>query len=141
MRQMNACRRSYIVARGFRPDRVFGGQGDTAHGDDQQDAHLEITQSADVVTRPPKPGSKQRLLFSPRVIQCRQVCVHACVTIPTHGLVVDRMNMELKGGMGLGPPSPPFSSSSSSLSSLAGRGSVLAFLLTGLKRERKMGKN
>lgn len=52
----------------------------------------------------------------------------------THGLVVDRMNMELKGGIGLGPPSPPLSSSSSSLSSLAGRGSVLAFLLTEEKR-------
>lgn len=57
-------------------------------------------------------------------------CVHADVTNPTYGLVVDRMNMELKGGMGLGPPSPPLSSSSSSLSSFAGRGSVLAFLLT-----------
>lgn len=55
--------------------------------------------------------------------------------------MVDRMNMELKGGMGLGPPSPPFSSSSSSLSSFAGRGSVLAFLLTGLKRERKKGED
>lgn len=58
---------------------------------------------------------------------------------PTYGLVVDRMNIELKGGMGLGPPSPPFSSSSSSLSSFAGRGSVLAFLLTRSKRKRKMG--
>lgn len=48
------------------------------------------------------------------------------------------MNMELKGGMGLGPPSPPLSSSSSSsLSSFAGRGSVLAFLLTGSKGEDK----
>lgn len=67
----------------------------------------------------------------------------ACIcSRPTYGLVVDRMNMELKGGMGLIPPSPPFSSSSSSLSSFAGRGSVLAFLLTGSKRERKKrGKN
>lgn len=63
-----------------------------------------------------------------------RICNHGI-----YGLVVDRMNMELKGGMGLGPPSPPFSSSSSSLSSFAGRGSVLAFLLTGYKRESKMG--
>jgi len=48
------------------------------------------------------------------------------------------MNMELYGGMGLGPPSPPLSSSSS-LSSFAGRGSVLAFLLTGSQGERKSG--
>lgn len=60
---------------------------------------------------------------------------------PTYGLVVDRMNMELKGGMGLGPPSPPLSSSSSSLSSFAGRGSVLAFLLTGSKLEHKKREN
>lgn len=49
------------------------------------------------------------------------------------------MNMELKGGIGLGPPSPPLSSSSSSLSSLAGRGSVLAFLLTEEKRGLRRG--
>lgn len=55
---------------------------------------------------------------------------------PVYGLVVERMNMELKGGIGLRPPSPPFSSSSSSLSSFAGSGSVLAFLLTGSKRAR-----
>lgn len=51
----------------------------------------------------------------------------------THGLVVDRMNIEEKGGMGLGPPSFFLSSSSSSspfVSSFLGRGSVLAFLLT-----------
>lgn len=50
--------------------------------------------------------------------------------------------MEVKGGMGLGPPSPPFSSSSSSLSSFAGNGSVLAFLLTNIyyiKRGVKIG--
>lgn len=46
----------YVVARGFGPHRVFGGQGDAAHGDDQQDAHLEVTQGADVVTRPAEPG-------------------------------------------------------------------------------------
>lgn len=59
------------------------------------------------------------------------MCVgaHIC-NHPTYGLVVDRMNMELNGGMGLGPPSPPFSSSSSSLSSFVGKGSVLAFLFT-----------
>lgn len=65
---------------------------------------------------------------------CARICKH-----PTYGLVVDRMNMELNGGMGLGPPSPPFASSSSSLSSFAGKGSVLAFLLTALKREREKG--
>lgn len=46
----------YVVARGFGPHGVFGGQGDAAHGDDQQDAHLEVTQGADVVTRPTEPG-------------------------------------------------------------------------------------
>lgn len=63
--------------------------------------------------------------------------MHAICNNPIYGLVVDRMNMELKGGMGLRPPSPPFSSSSSSLSSFGGKGSVLAFLLTGSTREIK----
>lgn len=67
------------------------------------------------------------------------VCVCKC-DHPTYGLVVDRMNMDLKGGIGLGPPSPPLSSSSSSLSSFGGRGSVLAFLLTKSKRVGKKGR-
>lgn len=65
-----------------------------------------------------------------------RMCVYKC-DHPTYGLVVDRMNMDLKGGIGLGPPSPPLSSSSSSLSSFGGRGSVLAFLLT---RSKMVGK-
>lgn len=54
----------------------------------------------------------------------------------THGFVVERMNIELYGGIGLGPFSPPSSSSSSFFSSsFLGRGSGLAFLLTG-KQEK-----
>lgn len=48
----------------------------------------------------------------------------------THGLVVERINMELYGGMGLGPSSPGSSSSSFFTSSFFGSGSGLAFLFT-----------
>lgn len=57
---INVCWLSHVVARGFGPHRVFSCQGDTAHGDDQQDTHLKISQGADVVTRPPKPRRGQR---------------------------------------------------------------------------------
>lgn len=57
-------RLSYVVARGFGPDGVFSSQSDAAHGDDQEDAHLEVAQRADVVTRPTEPGCAwEQLLF------------------------------------------------------------------------------
>lgn len=49
-------RLSYVVAGGFGPDGVFSSQSNAAQCDDQQDAHLEVAQRADVVTRPTEPG-------------------------------------------------------------------------------------
>ncbi len=77
---INLCELSYIVARGLGPDRVLSSQGNAAHGDDQQDTHLKITQGADVVTRPSKPSNKQRAFsFYCRSLNAR---VHVEVLLP-----------------------------------------------------------
>lgn len=61
----NVLQSSYIVTRGFGPDWVFSSEGNTAHSNDQQDTHLKITQGADVVARPAKPGCSQKQFFFP----------------------------------------------------------------------------
>lgn len=48
---------SHIISRWVRPDGVLCSEGDAAHGDDGQDAELEILQSQDVVTALAKPGA------------------------------------------------------------------------------------
>lgn len=75
-------RLSYVVARGFGPDGVFSSQGDAAHGDDQQDAHLEVAQRADVVTRPTEPGCawEQFLFLTSALCVPKQRC-----SVPKNG--------------------------------------------------------
>lgn len=45
---------SHIIAGRFGPDRVFSGQGNTAHRNDQQNTHLKISERDDIVAQPPK---------------------------------------------------------------------------------------
>lgn len=49
-----------MVPRRLRRDRVLGGEGDAAHGDDRQDAELKVLQSQDVVAALPKPADAHR---------------------------------------------------------------------------------
>lgn len=47
---------AYVVAGGVGLHGVLGGQGDAAHGDDHQDAHLKVPQVDNVVAQPAEPG-------------------------------------------------------------------------------------
>lgn len=50
---------SHIVAGCISPDRVLCCQSNTAHRNDNQDGHLKITQSHNIVTQPPHPEEKE----------------------------------------------------------------------------------
>lgn len=125
---------SHVVSWGLGPDGVLCGEGDAAHGDDGQDAELKVLQGQDVVAAPPKPGGHRGAGLSP----LGEVFGVPAKDTNTHGLVVDIMKQELKGGMGLGPSSSPPSSSSSFFSSLF-FWSVLAFLFTGRNEGEETG--
>lgn len=45
---------AHIVPGGFGPHRVFSSKSNTAHSNDQQDAHLKVPQGHDIVTQPAK---------------------------------------------------------------------------------------
>lgn len=83
----------YVVARGFGPHGVFSGQSDAAHGDDQQDAHLEIAQGADVVARPTEPGcTQEQICFS--YLASAKCMTTMCVYIYIH--IYTRVDAKLR---------------------------------------------
>ena len=104
--QCRLLRMSYIVARRFRPDGVFSSQSDAAHGDNQQDAHLKVTQGADVVTCSSKPESRQRRLCYGHHSICSVFCsLHARPGLCMHLLwlwpvyqPMQRFNLRVGGG-------------------------------------------
>lgn len=80
---------SHIVAGCISPDRVLCCQSNTAHRNDNQDGHLKITHSHNIVTQPPHPEEKEA--------KKKEVSTCCCFTVlvPSHTPAVLKCYIQL----------------------------------------------